>query len=180
MKAKAIFYYPSQVTIHQLPDKGTFIVDNKTNEILQNGYSMTPMAKAKWIETVSDIIETVFHGNVAQASEVLSQVYKKPEYQRTKLYELLPKLRYTNTQWKQLPKTVRRWIDRELDKVYARGLEEQFFVRHIRRRTQKVIETAPVGTSQCKWQLGTVEKRFRKKAFEKICGQESQNQQQVS
>jgi hypothetical protein len=163
MKGKAIYYYPNQVVVHPLPDGSTFIVDNKTNEILQNGYSMTPMAKAKWIETVSEIIETYFHGNVAQASEVLSQVYKKPEYERTKLYELLPKLKRANAQWKQLPKTVRRWIDREIDKVYNRGLEEQFFERYLRRRTKKIIDTTPLGTQQCEYQLGTVMKRAKKR-----------------
>ena len=168
MKGKAIYYYPNQVVVHPLPDGSTFVVDNKTNEVLQNGYSMTPMGKAKWIETVSEVINHTFHGNVALASEVLYNVYQKPEYQRTKLYELLPMLKHTNSQWKELPKPLRRWIDRELDKLSSRGLEEQFFERYLRRQSQKII-TEPLGTQQCEYQLRKTKSRTK-----------SQNQQQVS
>jgi hypothetical protein len=161
MKIKAIHYYQNQIVVHPLPDGSTFIVDNKTNEILQNGYSMTPMGKAEWIETVSEIIETYFHRNVAQASEVLYKVYQKPEYQRTKLYELLPMLKHPNPQWSELSKAERKYIIREIKKLRKRGLELPFIQECLRRRSLKLI-TEPLGTQQAEYQLRKVGRKSQK------------------
>ena len=108
MRISALHYDSSKHIVHQLQDGTRFIVDYYTDGILSNGYYHMPIVqKGIWRRTVSELIATVFKGNIQRASDVLYEVYKKPEYLRTNLYRYI----YTKPRKDRQNKKVTRVVE---------------------------------------------------------------------
>jgi hypothetical protein len=141
---------PKKHISYRLRDGRKYIIDSYKDGILKFGYyNASPRQKSMWIDIVQSIIQNDFNGNILEASRVLSEIYKKPEYHRTKLYSLLPMLGggRKDKKKRKLEKMVKRIIDEKQ--------EEEFF-RIYRKMKCAGQCTEKLGTEQCDYQLRTV------------------------
>jgi hypothetical protein len=136
-----------------------FVIDNYRDTILKDGYyHQPPKKKNLWKRTVKDLIDNEFKGNIKEASEVLYEVYQKPEYLRGNLYKYV----YTR------PRQDRQNKKKEeiLKRIHEEGLADEVLKELLKERCIGV-ESEPLGTEQCDYQLKTLRTRVGFKALVK-------------
>jgi uncharacterized protein YidB (DUF937 family) len=159
MRVTAFHYDKSKHREYQLQDGTVFVVDYHTDSILSNGYYHMPIVhKGLWRRVVSELIATVFNGDIKKASEVLHEVYKKPEYLRGNLYKYIYTKPRKDRQNKKLTK-VMEYIENE-------GLKEDV-KRELWKQESIGVESEQLGTAQCEHQLKTLKTRVGKKMLVK-------------
>jgi len=159
MRVSAFCYNSSRHMEYQLRDGTRFIVDYYTDGILSNGYYHMPIVqKGIWKRTLRELIENVFNGNIQRASEVLYEIYKKPEYHRETLY------RYV---FGKSRKDIReRKAKKIVEYAYSEGIVNEV-KRELKKKECIGTETESLGTSQCERQLKTIHVRVLAKELEK-------------
>jgi hypothetical protein len=151
MRVTAFLCDKSKHKEYRLQDGTMFLVDNHTDSILTNGYyHMSIVHKGIWRRTVTQLIATVFDGNIQRASEVLYEVYQKPEYLRGNLYRYIFAKPRKDRQNKKVTKIV-EYIKQEgiLKEVVSELLKSHCIG----------VETEQLGTAQCDYQLKTYRTR---------------------
>jgi hypothetical protein len=157
MRVTAFHYDKSKHREYQLQDGTVFVVDYHTDSILSNGYYHMPIVhKGLWRRIVSELIASVFNGNVQRASEVLYQVYQKPEYLRTNLYRYLYTKPRKDRQNKKVRKVVEYIKQEDISKEVVRELLQSQCVG---------VVSEQLGTAQCEHQLKTSKTRVAMKAL---------------
>jgi hypothetical protein len=160
MKTTAFLFDSSKHKTYQLQDGSKFIVDNHTDSILRNGYYFMPIVqKGVWRRTVSELIATVFNKDFLRASQVLYEVYKKPEYLRGNLYKYIYTKPRRDRKNKKLTKVL-EYISRE-------GLDEKDVLKALWKEKCIGVEAEQLGTAQCEHQLKTLRTRVGKKMLVK-------------
>jgi hypothetical protein len=148
-------------THHEYPLRNgdKFVIDNYRDSILKNGYAhMPPKRKSLWKKTVKDLIDNEFKGNIAKASEVLYEVYQKPEYLRGNLYK------YVYTRPRQDKQNKKK--EEILKRIHEENLADEVLKELLKERCIGV-ESEKLGTEQCDYQLRTLRTRVGFKALVK-------------
>jgi hypothetical protein len=135
---------------YTLKDGRRFVIDNYRDAILRDGYShLPPKRKSLWKKTVKDLIDNEFKGNIKEASEVLYEVYQRPEYLRGNLYKYI----YTRQREDRRNKKLKKLMEY----IYREGLVEEV-KKELWKKESVGIESEQLGSSQCDFQL----KKFKR------------------
>jgi hypothetical protein len=138
------FLFDPQKHLRYPLKNGTFFeVSNYQDELLRNGTygASNPRKQGELIDTLETLLKIDFNGNVKLMSEVLSEVYAKPEYTRQGLYKILPSLKEI-----RLTRTRQRKLLRQWNKYFSDQVARDFARKQICKEEAVYESTEELGT----------------------------------